>query len=64
MRVLTVEELRQKLSEFDDSLPVVILREGKRHSFPVVAEDMKVTSYCYFSEDEPEILRVAKAFYN
>lgn len=55
MKPLTVKELITHLETLDQSLPVVVIRAGKDHAYPVTVDDMKIEEegvYFPFQLDE------------
>lgn len=47
----TVKDLIDYLKQFDLDLPVIVLREGKGHSYTINKEQIELTNYAYFGND-------------
>ena len=47
----TVKDLIKHLEQFDSDLPVIVLREGKGHSYTINKEQIEIVDYAYFGND-------------
>lgn len=54
MKVITVKEMKEKLSQFDDDLIVCILRDGAGDDYPILDEDWMIISSVYFPNSDIE----------
>lgn len=54
MKPITIKELKEILNQYDENLPVVILKDGPGHHYPITCNKIKIISSCYFPDLEWE----------
>jgi hypothetical protein len=47
MKCLKVKDLKEVLNQFDDELYLIVTKDGKGHSFPIVMEYIEETTNAY-----------------
>ncbi len=54
IKPITVKELKEILNEYDENFPLVLYKDGPGHFYPILLDDIKQVTDCYFPDSDVE----------